>query len=486
MATVLVIDDDSGVSRALAMLLGREGHRALAASSAEEGLELAERERPAAVFMDVRLPGMSGLEALVRMRALLPDSPVMVMTGHGTLSTAVEAVRKGAFDYLSKPLSVETARAALNRALAQGAARSALDGARQDLADFPPETLLVGRSAAMQALYRQLAAAAAADATVLLSGESGTGKELAARAIHLHSARGSGPFVAVNCAGLPETLLETELFGHVRGAFTGAVANRTGRVEAADGGTLFLDEVGEMSPGMQAKLLRFLESRTFERLGESEPRRADVRVISATNRDLAAAVRAGAFREDLFYRLDVLRIVLPPLRERREDVPLLVAHFLSGSGNRAGRPTEISREALSALEAHDWPGNVRELRNCLDRAAALAGTGGTVGVEHLPPGMAGSGGPGGLPGSIDALARRLACEMLAAHRAGPDPSGDGTIHAEAVRLAERAVIAEVLAAVGGNQVQAARELGLHRTTLRKKIEEYGLPSGREEERTAQP
>jgi DNA-binding NtrC family response regulator len=480
MATVLVIDDDSGVSRALVMLLEKEGHRALAASSAEEGLELAERERPAVVFMDVRLPGMSGLDALSRMRSLLPDSPVLVMTGHGTLSTAVEAVRKGAFDYLAKPLSVETARAALSRALAQGAARSALDGARKELADFPPEALLIGRSAAMQTLYRQLAAAAAADATVLLAGESGTGKELAARAIHLHSARGSGPFVAVSCAGLPETLLETELFGHARGAFTGAVANRVGRVEAADGGTLFLDEVGEMSPGMQAKLLRFLENRAFERVGESEPRRSDVRVVSATNRDLAAAVRAGAFREDLYYRLDVLRIELPPLRERREDVPLLVAHFLSGSGNQAGRPTEISREALSALEAHDWPGNVRELRNCLDRAAALAGTGGTVGVEHLPPNLAGASGPGGLAGSIDALARKFARERLAERRKSPDAAGDGEVHAELVRMVERAAIAEVLAAVGGNQVQAARELGLHRSTLRKKIEEYGLPSGRSE------
>jgi DNA-binding NtrC family response regulator len=477
MATVLVIDDDSGVSRAFSMLLGKEGHRALVASSAEEGLELAARERPAVVFLDVRLPGMSGLEALTRLRAVLPDSPVLVMTGHGTLSTAVEAVRKGAFDYLAKPLSIEAARAALSRALAQGAARSALDGARRELADFPPEALLVGRSAAMQALYRQLAAAAAADATVLLSGESGTGKELAARAIHLHSARSSGPFVAVSCAGLPETLLETELFGHARGAFTGAVASRVGRVEAADGGTLFLDEVGEMSPGMQAKLLRFLESRTFERVGESEPRRSDVRVISATNRDLAAAVRSGGFREDLYYRLDVLRIELPPLRERREDIPLLVAHFLSGAGSSAGRPAEVSPEALAALGAHDWPGNVRELRNCLERAAALAGPGGTIVAEHLPPALGGSGGPGGLAGSIDALVRRLARAALAERERSGSSGDEGRLHADLVRIVERAAIAEVLAAVGGNQVRAARELGLHRSTLRKKIEEYGLESG---------
>ncbi len=473
MATILIIDDDSGVSRALAMLVDKDGHRALVASSAEEGLEAAERERPAAVFMDVRLPGISGLEALSKMRALLPDSPVLIMTGHGTLSTAVEAVRNGAFDYLAKPLSVEAARAALGRALARGASRAALDGARRELADFPPETLLVGRSAAMQALYRQLASAAAADATVLLLGESGTGKELAARAIHLHSARSSGPFVAVSCAGLPETLLETELFGHARGAFTGAVASRIGRVEAADGGTLFLDEVGEMSPGMQAKLLRFLEARTFERVGESDSRRSDVRVISATNRNLSAAVRAGAFREDLGYRLDVLRIELPPLRERREDVPLLVAHFLSGAGG-ASRPAEISRDALSALEAHDWPGNVRELRNCLERAAALAGPGGAIGLDHLPGTLAGAAGPGGLSGSIDALVRKLVREWMAGRRAAGEAGDDGRMHAELVRLVERAAVAEVLAAVGGNQVHAARELGLHRSTLRSKIEEYGL------------
>jgi len=479
MATVLVVDDDSGVSRAFALFLEKEGHRALAASSAEEGLELAARERPAAVFLDVRLPGMSGLEALSRMRELLPDSPVVVMTGHGTLSTAVEAVRKGAFDYLPKPLSLEVARATLGRALSQGASRAALEGARRELADFPPETLLVGRSAAMQALYRQIAAAAAADATVLLVGESGTGKELAARAIHLHSARSAGPFVAVSCAGLPETLLETELFGHARGAFTGAVSIRVGRVEAADGGTLFLDEIGEMSPAMQAKLLRFLEAHAFERVGESEPRRADVRVISATHRDLAALVASGGFREDLFYRLDVLRIGLPPLRERKEDIPLLVAHFLSAGGGP--RPTEISREALAALEAHDWPGNVRELKNYLERAAALARPGRTLGREHLPSHLAGSTGTGGLPGSIEALVRRLVRERVAAGEAGA--SGEGAergpgLQAELARLVERAAIAEALAVTGGNQVRAARVVGLHRSTLRHKMDEYGLDAGR--------
>jgi DNA-binding NtrC family response regulator len=472
MASVLVVDDDSGVSRAFALFLEKDGHRALAASSAEEGLELAARERPAVVFMDVRLPGISGLEALGKMRELLPDTPVVVMTGHGTLSTAVEAVRKGAFDYLAKPLSLETARAAVRRALEQQPALSALASVRRELADFPPEALLVGRSAAMQDLYRQIAAAAASSATVLLTGESGTGKELAARAVHLHSTRSGGPFVAVSCAGLPEPLLESELFGHARGAFTGAVASREGRVEAAAGGSLFLDEIGEMSPAMQAKLLRFLESRCFERLGESDPRHVDVRVISATNRELSAMVAAGAFREDLFYRLDVLRIALPPLRERREDIPLLVAHFLAMLSG-AGRPMEISREALSALEAYEWPGNVRELKNCLERAAAMARSSGVVSRDHLPGHVARAlGAAGGLAGSIDSLVRRLARER--AEEKVSDTSSSPELHAELVRLVERAAIAEVLAAVGGNQVQAARLLGLHRSTLRKKLAEYDL------------
>ena len=471
MSTGLVIADDSGVSRAFSRFLQKEGLQTLSASSAEEGLETAEREKPDLVFMDVRLPGMDGLTAADRLRSLLPDVPVVVMTGHGTLSVAVDAVRGGAFDYLLKPVSLETLRAVVGRALSRKSGRAALERARQELADFPPEALLVGRGAAMQELYRQIAAAAAGDATVLLSGESGTGKELAARAIHLHSARSGGPFVAVNCAGLPETLLESELFGHVRGAFTGAVAARTGRLEAADGGTLLLDEVGEMSPAMQAKLLRFLEARCFEPVGDSSSRQVDVRVISATNRDLRGMVAANLFREDLYYRLDVFRIDLPALRERREDVPLLVAHFLARPG--ASAPMEVSPEALAVLESYDWPGNVRELKNCLEHAAALARPGGTVALDHLPAHVvrAAGGAPatGGLAGSIEGLVRRLAREKL--------ENEDGKIHSEVVRLAERAAIDEVLTAVNGNQVKAARALGMHRTTLRKKIEEHGLGTG---------
>jgi DNA-binding NtrC family response regulator len=476
MATILVIDDDSGVCRAFSLFLGRDGHQAISASSAEEGLELAARERPALIFLDVRLPGMSGLDALVRLSDVVPGTPVVVMTGHGTLSTAVEAVRRGAFDYLAKPVGLEAARAVVARALAHSGRSAALEAARRELADFPPEALLVGRGPAMQGLYRQIAAAAAGDATVLLQGESGTGKELAARAIHLHSSRAGGPFVALNCAGLPETLLESELFGHTRGAFTGAVSSRLGRLESADGGTLLLDEVGEMSPAMQAKLLRFLESRCFERLGESQPRQVDVRIVSATNRDLGEMAAAGRFRQDLFYRLDVLHIELPALRERPEDIALLVAHFLAGPDGSAPR-AEISPAALQLLERHSWPGNVRELRNCLEHAVALARGSGTVRPEHLPGHLADGAGGGpddtaGLGAAIERLVRQLAARRLAAGGAG------GDIFGEAVRLAERAALAEVLSRLGGNQVQAARQLGLHRTTLRNKIAEYGLGASR--------
>jgi DNA-binding NtrC family response regulator len=482
-AKILVVDDDSGVSWAFSRFLEKEGHQTLSASSAEEGLELAGREKPDLVFMDVRLPGMDGLAAVEELRGLLPESPVVVMTGHGTLSTAVEAVRGGSFDYLLKPVSLETVRAVVGRALARRIGRPALESARRQLADFPPEALLVGKSAAMQELYRQIAAAAAGEATVLLLGESGTGKELAARAIHLHSDRSGGPFVALNCAGLPETLLESELFGHARGAFTGAVTSRVGRLEAAEGGVLLLDEVGEMSGAMQAKLLRFLESHCYERVGESETRRADVRVISATNRDLRDMVSANLFREDLFYRLDVLRIELPSLRERCEDVPLLVAHFLSarGEGVESGegsKSIEISPEALGVLENYAWPGNVRELKNCLDHATALARGSGTVGVEHLPAHIVQAAGGegatecGGLAAGIERLVRVLVRRRL--EELDSDGRSESDIHADAVRLAERAAIAEVLAAVNGNQVQAAKKLGMHRTTLRKKIEEYDL------------
>jgi DNA-binding NtrC family response regulator len=478
MARVLVVDDDSGVSWAFSRFLSKEGHQTIAASSAEEGLDVAEREKPDIVFMDVRLPGIDGIEAVGRLKKILPTVPVVVMTGHGTLSTAVEAVKGGAFEYLLKPVSLETVRAVITRGLAVGSGREVLAEARRQLADFPPESLLIGQGPAMQEVYRQIAAAAAAEnATVLLLGESGTGKELACRAIHLHSELSDGPFVAVNCAGIPETLLESELFGHARGAFTGAVAARIGRLESADGGTLFLDEVGEMSPAMQAKLLRFLESCCFERLGESQTRQVRVRVISATNRNLSDMVASGLFREDLFYRLDVLRIELPPLREKTDDIPLLLAHFLAAGDDGPAR-AEVDSEVLAVLERYPWPGNVREFKNCLEHGLALSRGSGVISLEHIPEHIlrAVEQSPsdlGGLESAIDRLIRRLARLRIEAGNS-EDSEVTPDLFEEVVRLTERAVISEVLDLLGGNQAQAARRLGVHRTTLRKKIEEYHL------------
>jgi DNA-binding NtrC family response regulator len=316
----------------------------------------------------------------------------------------------------------------------------------------------------MQEVFKRIGALALSDVPVLVTGESGTGKEMVARAVHRASRRASGPFEPVDCASLPETLFESELFGHERGAFTGAVGRRAGRLERASGGTVFLDEVAEIPPGIQAKLLRFLETRTFERLGGTGPVTVDARVIAATHRDLAARIKEGLFREDLFYRLDVVTVRVPPLRERPEDVPLLVAHFLAqGRGGPAGA---VSRQALDLLLAHPWPGNVRELRNAVEHARVLA-RGGPLLPEHLPPTVSGGGPPAG-PGEdalVRAIVRRLAAE------AG-DREGD--LHARTLARFEKPLLEEILARTGGNQVRAARILGIHRTTLRERMERYGI------------
>jgi DNA-binding NtrC family response regulator len=317
----------------------------------------------------------------------------------------------------------------------------------------------------MQEVFKRIGAVALSEVPVLVTGESGTGKEMVARAIHRASRRAAGPFEPVDCASLPETLFESELFGHERGAFTGAVARRIGRLERAEGGTLFLDEVAEIPPASQAKLLRFLETRTFERLGGSGPGTVDARVVAATHRDLAERIRQGLFREDLFYRLDVVTIRIPPLRERPEDVPLLVAHFLAQE--RGGPTGGISREALDRLMACTWPGNVRELRNAVEHARVLA-RGAPILPENLPPSV-GGGGPAASPGEDDALLRAVVRRLAA--EAG---DGEGDLHARVTARIEKPLLQEVLARTGGNQVRAARILGIHRTTLRERMERYGI------------
>ena len=352
-------------------MLEKAGHEVLVASTGEEGLEML-AESPDLVLLDVRLPGIDGIEVLTRMREADADLPVIVMTAHGTSQTAIEAMKRGAFEYLLKPVDLDEAELVIDRALSAKRLSEEVTRLRDELAilgDHSTRSSLVGTSPAMQEVYKRVGALAPTDASVLVTGESGTGKGLVARAIHNNSPRAGGPLVTVSCASLPQTLLESELYGHVKGAFTGAVSDRVGRAERADGGTLFLDEVGEIPPSSQVKLLRFLEERRFERVGSTETLQADARIIAATNEDLPAKMAEGSFREDLYFRLNVATVHLPPLREHAGDIPLLIAHFLE----RLRRPVPgVTEEAERLLAAHDWPGNVRELENAVEHAAALS------------------------------------------------------------------------------------------------------------------
>jgi DNA-binding NtrC family response regulator len=450
-ASVLIIDDEPGVCWALRKALEDAGHEVDVAGTAEQGLPRAPGKD--LVFLDIALPGMNGLEALGR----LQDLPVVVITAHGTVENAVEALRRGAFDYLVKPLRPEELPALVDRAVRRSALEREVGRLRRELAGRTGTSPLRGATRPMQEVFKQIATVAMAEAPVLIRGESGTGKELVARTIHAASRRSEGPFEPIDCGALPEGLLESELYGHERGAFTGAVARKRGRIELAHGGTLFLDEVGELSAASQAKLLRFLAEHQIVRLGGSQHLPVDVRVIAASHRDLRAGVQGGSFREDLYYRLAVTEIDLPPLRARREDIPLLVAHFLE---REFDYPGEVSEEAVAVLARHAWPGNVRELRNAVE-AATVRARGGVILPEHLPPSV-GSGAAGG----ADELARLVAGMA--------DAAPEGGKHAAVQEAAERALVAHVLERTGGNQVQAARQLGIHRTTLRRLIERYGL------------
>ena len=456
MSRVLVIDDDAAVAFALERFLSEAGHEVKLAPTAERGLELARREAPDLVLLDLRLPAMQGAAALVELKRIRPSLAVVVVTAHGSAETAMDALAAGAFDHLTKPFDLVELRATVERALA-------LVPAPEPGPSSAAPSVLVGRSRAMQDVGKRIGILARCDASVLVRGESGTGKEQVARAIHERSARVARPFAPIVCAALPEALLEAELFGVLKGAFTGAGRDRTGRLEASHGGTVFLDEVGEIAPSVQVKLLRFLEDHVVEPLGGGTPRKVDVRVVAATNADLEARVREGRFREDLYYRLNVVTVELPALRDRREDVPLLVEHFLA----RAQRPgTAIDPLALERLVSAPWPGNVRELRNAVEHALALA-RGGVIQVEHLPPVAR---DPAPAPSQTDDLAALGATVAAFVEHAAGRPA----LHEELVRAVEKAAIAKALALTGGNQVAAAKLLDMNRTTLRKRMEEHGL------------
>ncbi|MBI2919857.1 MAG: sigma-54-dependent Fis family transcriptional regulator [Planctomycetes bacterium] len=459
MPHVLVIDDEPSICWAFRQLLERKGHRAVVAPTAEEGLEALSPETDL-VVLDVRLPGMDGLTALRRFREKRPELPVIVITAHGTMQTAVEAIKSGAFEYITKPIDLAEAEAAVDRALER---RAVSEEVRRHQAEGADLGGIVGSTPAMQEVFKKIGAVCLTDATVLLTGESGTGKELVARAIHANSRRAKKPFEPINCASLPEGLIESELFGHEKGAFTGALRAKPGRFEVAAGGTVFLDEVGDLPSPAQAKLLRFLEDHSFTRVGGTEQLSADVRIVAATNRDLRALVADGAWREDLFYRLNVVALTLPPLRARKADIPRLVARFLQDSGN-SGK--QVSEMALTALTAYDWPGNVRELRNAVEQAAVLS-RGGPILPEHLPPRLAQRGS-----GPDDAAAATLIQRWLA-------EAPEGAAWEAVSEKWERLLIARALEDAKGSLSAASRRLGINRATLRKKMERFGLRSSSE-------
>ncbi|HYF51098.1 MAG TPA: sigma-54 dependent transcriptional regulator [Planctomycetota bacterium] len=468
---ILVIDDEQAICWAFTQLLQPHGYTVSVAASAEEGLETAAKENPDLVLLDVRLPGMSGIDALPKLKELNPDLPIIVMTAHGTMETAIEATRRGAYNYLTKPIHNEDALHQIRTALERRNLSREVTQLRRELEGAYSIESLVGKAPAMQEVYKKIGAVAGSSSSVLITGESGSGKELVAKAVHHYSDRAKGPFIAVNCASMPEPLLESELYGHVKGAFTGAIRDKAGKAEVADGGTLFLDEIGEMPLSIQAKLLRFIEQKKFERVGSTESVEVDVRILAATNRDLRVQIKKQLFREDLYYRLNVVSIELPSLRERKDDVPLLVARFLART--KESKVPEISRDAMKLLERYDWPGNVRELKNAIEHAVILS-RGSTILPEHLPSHILQNlrGEDPAQGQSLEDLIRQRT------HRALDTAEGleEGNAYNEIAADVEKVVIETTMKRVGGNQVKASKLLGIHRTTLRKKIEDYGIGS----------
>jgi len=441
------------------------GHKVLAASSAEQALELAQGNGADVIVLDVRLPGMDGLSAIARFREVLGEVPIIVMTAYGDLPTAVAAVRGGAFEYLVKPFPLEQVQAAIARAL-----ELARDAPRCQPAAGPMGGL-VGASPAMQRAFKRIALAAASDACVLVTGESGTGKELTARAIHRYSRRAKGPFVAVNVAALSPTVVESELFGHLRGAFTGAEQTRPGLLVQAHGGTLFLDEVADIPLPVQVKLLRALEHGEVLPVGANRAAPTDFRIVAATHQPLEKRVREGSFRQDLYFRLSAFRIDLPPLRERREDIRSLAHHFLHASAPAEGPDClAISEEAIAELERRPWYGNVRELRNAIEHARIVA-RGGIVMPEHLPPPAAVSLLWGGRRDADEELAA-AAADWAEAKLASDGPPG--TIYQQLLASVEPVLFRAALREHRGQCAAAARWLGLHRTTLKRKLHQYGI------------
>ena len=451
-ATILVVEDDVSAREACRILLEDADYRVEVAAGGEEAIELLDgRGRVDLVLTDLRMPGVSGLDLLDHVRSHHPDLPVAMMTAHGSTRQEQEAFARGVRAFIPKPFTEEELLAAVEQVLHRRRLEEENQQLRRRLEEGDRGHGIVGKSEAIRAVLDRVDKAAAADCTVLITGESGTGKELVARAIHRASRRRDAPLVALNCGAVPETLLESQLFGYTRGAFTGADQDRAGLLAAAEGGTLFLDEIGDLAPALQVKLLRVLQEREYTPLGSQVPQRVDVRVITATHRNLRDEVAAGTFREDLYYRLEILPIHVPPLRERAVDIPLLVDHFLAQAREEAGRPgLRLAKGALGRMVEHPWPGNVRELANAITRAAVLSDS------DAIDP------VPAGRPSLTDLL---------------PEESLPGTrppTLAEVLAEAEKAYIVEVLERCDGNQVRTAELLGISRRTLYNKIQQHGI------------
>ncbi len=448
--TILVIDDDESLRRVMEYNLRDDGYRVVTAANGRSGLERFQTEAVDLVLTDIRMPEMDGMELLARLKTMQPDLPVIILTAHGTIGSAVEAIKVGAFDFLTKPFPREQLSTAVRKALEVAALATENRHLRQVVAERFSFANMIAGSRAMRAVTEMASRVAQSDATVLLAGESGTGKELLAKAIHFHSARGRRPFVTVNCAAIPEHLLESELFGHRRGSFTGAVADKQGKFELASGGSIFLDEVGELPLLLQVKLLRVLQEREIDKVGDPRPIKVDVRVIAATNRDLEKMITDGGFRDDLYYRLAVVSIRMPSLRERADDIPLLVDHFLDKHSERLARPRPaVEKTVYSAFNLYSWPGNIRELENVIERALVLDKDG-VLGLDDLPE-------------RLSAREQRIGNLRLEL----PDEG----ISLETV---ERELLLAALEKHNWNQTRAAGYLGITRSTLLYRMQKFGL------------
>jgi nitrogen regulation protein NR(I) len=473
-ARILLIEDDSGITDTLQRVLAAEGHEVAIEKRGDDGLARAIKDPFNLVITDLKLPGLNGLELVRQLHAAKPRLPIILVTAFGTTETAIEAMKVGAYDYLLKPFDIPQLIELVGKAVDSNRRMSEPVGLGEAR---PSRDALVGRSHAMQEIYKKIGRVASKPVTVLIRGETGTGKELIARAIYQHSDRANAPFIAINCAAIPETLLESELFGHERGAFTGADAKRIGRFEQADHGTIFLDEIGDLTPGTQSKLLRVLQEKTLQRLGGKETISVDVRVVAATHRDLETAIREKQFREDLYYRLNVVAITLPPLRHRREDVPDLVRYFLGKHGPDLGNAgPSIHSEAADFLQSQSWPGNVRELENVV-RKALLAAQGYTINLDHVRAALSKTGG------EVYSAVRpfgEYVNELLAAARREEITDA----YARVLETAERELFARAIEQARGNQAKAARWLGISRITMTAKLVQFGLHPGKENEQTS--